>query len=256
MRLTVLGSCASQPGAGEACSGYLVSSSETHVMLDCGSGTLGPLQRHVSLEDLRAIVVSHLHPDHYIDLVALRYGRTYGVAGARPIDVYLPPGGIAHLERLAAALSGTTPFWDAALTLHEYEPGVALDLDGLTVYPHEVRHGIRSFGMRVEDGRTALAYTSDTVACDALVPLAQGAHTLLAEATLAGGAPRHHDPVTHLSAEQAAEVAVAAGVSRLILTHFWYTADRDLVVREAVARFSGDVQAAASGRCFDLDALD
>lgn len=256
MRLTILGSCASQPGAGEACSGYLVSSGDTRVMLDCGSGTLGPLQRYASLDDLRAIVVSHLHPDHYLDLVALRYGRTYGAAGARPIDVYLPPGGVSHLNRLASALSGTTPFWDTALTLHEYEPGVPIPLGALTIRPHEVRHGIRSFGMRVEDGRTALAYTSDTVACDALVPLAQGAHTLLAEATLAGGAPQHHDPVTHLSAEQAAEVAAAAGVSRLVLTHFWYTADRDLAVSEAAACFAGDVRAAASGRCFDFDALD
>lgn len=253
MRLTILGSCASQPGPGEGCSGYLVSSGDTHVMLDCGSGTLGPLQRHVSLEDLRAIVVSHLHPDHFIDLVALRYGRTYGVAGARPIEVYLPPGGIAHLDRLAGALSSTTPFWDTALTLREYEPGVALALGALTVRPHEVRHGIRSFGMRVEDGERTLAYTSDTIACGELDTLAQGAHTLLAEATLAGGAPGHHDPVTHLSAEQAAEVAARAGVSRLVLSHFWYTADRALAVREAAAVFGGEVQAAASGRCFDLD---
>ncbi len=252
MKLAILGSCASQPGPGEACSGYLVSSGDTHVMLDCGSGTLGPLQRHVSLDDLRAIVVSHLHPDHYIDLVALRYGRTYGVAGARSIDVYLPPGGIAHLERVAAALSSTTPFWDGALTLHEYEPGVPLALGALTVRPHEVRHGIRSFGMRVDDGERVLAYTSDTVPCEALVSLAAGAHTLLAEATLAGGAPSHHDPQTHLSAHDAAEVAAQAGVERLVLTHFWYTADRALAVAEASDSFSGDVQAAGTGRCFDV----
>lgn len=86
-----------------------------------------------------------------------------------------------------------------------------------------------------------------------LAPLAQGAHTLLAEATLAGGAPGHHDPVTHLSAEQAAQVAARAGVSRLVLTHFWYTADRDLAVREAASCFTGEVQAAGSGCCFDLD---
>ncbi|MGE3857631.1 MAG: MBL fold metallo-hydrolase, partial [Dehalococcoidia bacterium] len=97
------------------------------------------------------------------------------------------------------------------------------------------------------------AYTSDTVVCDALVPLAQGAHTLLAEATLAGGAPSHHDPVTHLSAELAAVVASRAGVARLVLTHFWYTADRDLAVQEAAAHFAGDVQAAGAGRCWDLD---
>lgn len=252
MRLTILGSCASQPGPGEACSGYLVSSGDTHVMLDCGSGTLGPLQRHVALEDLRAIVVSHLHPDHYLDLVALRYGRTYGVADARPIDVYLPPGGIAHLDRLASALSSTTPFWEGALALHEYEPGVPLALGTLTARPHEVRHGIRSFGMRVEDGDRVLAYTSDTVPCEEIGALAEGAHTLLAEATLAGGAPRHHDPETHLSAVDAAAVAAQAGVERLVLSHFWYTADRTLAVSEAATSFGGDVQAAASGRCFEV----
>jgi ribonuclease BN (tRNA processing enzyme) len=252
MRLTVLGSCASQPGPGDACSGYLVSSGETHVMLDCGSGTLGPLQRHVDLEDLRAIVVSHLHPDHYIDLVALRYGRTYGVAGARPIDVYLPPGGIAQLGRLAEALSSTTPFWDAALRLHEYEPGVPLELGDLTARPHEVRHGIRSFGMRVEDGARVLAYSSDTVMCDALVPLAQGADVFLVEATLAGGAPQHHDPVTHLSAEEAAQVATRAEAQRLVLTHFWYTADRSRAVVEAQRGFAGEVYAAASGLVIEV----
>ena len=127
-----------------------------------------------------------------------------------------------------------------------------LALGALIVRPHEVRHGIRSFGMRVEDGERALAYTSDTVACDALEVLARDADTLLAEATLAGGAPSHHDPVTHLSAEQAAAVATRAGVSQLVLTHFWYTADRDLGVREAASVFGGDVQAAASGRCFEV----
>lgn len=252
MRLSILGSCASQPGPGEACSGYLVSSGDSHVMLDCGSGTLGPLQRHVSLEDLDAIVVSHLHPDHFIDLVALRYGRTYGVAGARPIEVYLPPDGITYLDGLARALSKTTPFWDGALTLHEYEPGVALSLGALTVRPFEVRHGIRSFGMRVEDGERSLAYTSDTVACGELVELAQDADLVLAEATLAGGAPQHHAPVTHLSAQQAADVANAAGARGLVLTHFWYTADRDLAVAEAQPYFPGGVQAAASGRVFEV----
>lgn len=252
MRLTVLGSSASQPGPDDGSSGYLVSTGATHVVLDCGSGTLGTLQRHVDLEAVRAIVISHLHPDHFIDLVALRYGRTYGAGGARSIEVYLPPGGIEHVERLAAALSQTAPFWAKALALREYEPAVTLDLGGIGVRPHEVRHGIRSFGMRVDDGRRELAYTSDTVVCDELVPLAAGAHTLLAEATLGGGAPSHHAPVTHLSAVDAGRLAAEANVERLVLTHFWYTADRSLAVREAVSEFGGNVLAAARGLCLEI----
>ncbi len=252
MRLTVLGSSASQPGPGDGCSGYLVSAGRGHVLLDCGSGTLGMLQRYVRVDDLRAIVISHLHPDHYLDLVALRYGRTYGVDGARPIDVFLPPGGIEHLERLGTALSRTTPFWANALALHEYEPSIAVDFGELSVRPHQVRHGIPSFGMRVEGDGRVLAYTSDTVMCDELAPLAQGAHTLLAEATLGGGAPAGHAPVTHLSAVEAGCVAAAARVERLVLTHFWYTADRDLAVAEACSAFGGEVRAARPGLCVEI----
>lgn len=252
MRLTILGSSASQPAPGDGCSGYLVSHEGSHVMLDCGSGTLGPLQRHIAIEDLDAVVISHLHPDHFIDLVALRYGRTYGARGARPIDVYLPPGGIEHLGRIAAALSNTTPFWDGALALHEYAPGEPIILGALSVQPHEVRHGIRSFGMRVTGGDRVLAYSSDTVVCEELSMLAEGAHTMLAEATLGGGAPAHHSPITHMSAVEAGRMASVARVERLVLTHFWYTADRVVAAAEARVNFAGEVVAATPGLMIEV----
>lgn len=247
MQLTILGSSASQPAPGDACSSYLVQDGDTAVLLDCGSGTLGRLQEHIDPSSIDAIFVSHMHPDHYIDLIALRYGRRYGAAGAREIPVHLPPGGGDKLQRVSEAISSTQPFFPGALTLSDYTPGVEVEVGELCIRPHEVVHGIRSFGMHVSGPAGAIAYSSDTVRCDELVDLARGADLLLAENTLGGGAPSHHDPVTHMSAEEAGSVATEAGVPRLVLTHFWYTADRDLARREAASTFRGQVTAARPG---------
>lgn len=244
MQLTILGSSASQPAPGDACSGYLVREGDSVLLMDCGSGTLGNLQQHVDLGAIDAIVVSHMHPDHYIDLIALRYGRRYGEDGQREIPVYLPPGGAAKLQAVSEAISSTQPFFERALDLREYASGVPFAAGDLEVQPHEVVHGIRSFGMRVSGDGGTIAYTSDTVRCPEVVELARGVDLLLAENTLGGGAPSHHDPVTHISAEEAGAIATEAGVSQLVLTHFWFSADRDLARQEAARCFRGQIAAA------------
>jgi len=244
MRLTVLGSSASQPGAGDASSGYLVTGGRgrrDRVLLDCGGGILGNLLQHTTLTEISAIFVSHMHPDHYIDLIAMRYGLRYGDGRSAPLDVYLPPGGRAQLQAVSEAISKTQPFFAGALNLHEYVPEAPLTVGSLTVTPFAVVHGIPSHGMAVTDGASRLVYSSDTVMCSELEAAATGADVLLAEATLAGGAPDHHDPRTHLSAVEAGQIASRAGVRTLVLTHFWHTADRSRARQEASFVFNGNV---------------
>jgi len=244
VKLTVLGSSASQPTAGDASSGYLVTgggSGRDHVLLDCGGGIIGNLLQHATLQELSAIFISHMHPDHYIDLIAMRYGLRYGEGGVRPIDVYLPPGGARQLQAVSEAISKTQPFFHGALNLHEYEPGMEFTFGALHVSPFQVVHGIPSHGMSVTDGAAQLVYSSDTVMCDELETAARGADVLLAEATLAGGAPDHHQPRTHMSAVEAGLIAQHAGVSTLVLSHFWHTADRGRAQQEAATVFRGNV---------------
>ena len=244
MRLTVLGSSASQPGAGDASSSYLVTGGRRRrdrVLLDCGSGIIGNLLQHTALSEISAIFVSHMHPDHYIDLIAMRYGLRYGDGRSQPLDVYLPPGGREQLQAVSEAISKTQPFFDGALNLHEYEPEAPLMVGELTVRPFRVVHGIPSHGMAVTDGRSRLVYSSDTVLCAELESAAEGADVLLAEATLGGGAPDHHDPRTHMSAVEAGQAAQRAGVKALVLSHFWHTADRSRARQEAGLVFSGNV---------------
>jgi ribonuclease BN (tRNA processing enzyme) len=77
MRLTVLGKSPSWQDAGGACSGYLLEEDGTFILLDCGNGVFGKLREHIDYVDVDAVVISHLHADHFLDLVPYSYALTY-----------------------------------------------------------------------------------------------------------------------------------------------------------------------------------
>jgi ribonuclease BN (tRNA processing enzyme) len=108
LSVTVLGCDGSYPGPGGACSGYLVRGGGVTLWLDAGSGTMANLQRHVALDDVDAVVVSHEHPDHWTDLEAFYAACAY-VIGRSGIPVYAPSG----LERLTHANTAPTLRWPA-----------------------------------------------------------------------------------------------------------------------------------------------
>lgn len=192
-----------------------------------------------------------MHPDHYTDLIPLRYGRRYGDP-LPPIEVWLPPGGAAQLERVAAAVSRSQPFWSPELQLREYAADTPLDLADLRATPRPVEHGVPAFAFVVQDDAGAsLTYSGDSTVCDGLARASMGADTLIAECTYGGGAPIGK-PRTHLTAREAGEIAHAAGVRRLVLSHFWPTADRERCRAEAAAAFAGDVILAAPHCAFEV----
>src|ERR671932_2330240 len=77
MRLTVLGKSPSWQDAGGACSGYLIEEGDTAVVIDCGNGVFGKLRRFRDYTKVDAVVISHLHADHFLDLVPFAYALTY-----------------------------------------------------------------------------------------------------------------------------------------------------------------------------------
>src|SRR5689334_9591782 len=101
IRLTVLGSGVAWANPGGVCSGYLIRAGGATVLVDCGSGVLGRLRAHADPREIDAVIVSHLHADHFLDLVGLRYGVKYGgLGGGEALRVLLPPGGCERLRRL------------------------------------------------------------------------------------------------------------------------------------------------------------
>ena len=105
LRLTVLGCSTAVPHPATAAAGYLVEWGSTALLLDAGQGVIRQLQRFMDPVDLDAIVIGHMHADHYLDLVGLRYLYPWGERAATRLAVHLPPGGRARLDAMATAVS-------------------------------------------------------------------------------------------------------------------------------------------------------
>ncbi len=247
MRLTVLGSGAACAGAGGNSSGYLVEDAGVKILLDCGHGVASSLVALMPPAEIDHVFISHMHADHFIDLLPLRFAVTKEMGGLdeRRGCLHLPPGGKAVLAQLLSAVSFPSNFFDTVWHIREYQPGESHELaSGLQVRLAGGVHYIPGWAIRI-DGSSSLTYTGDTAPSEAVSELAADSDMLLAEATL--DEPECGSVKGHLTAMQAAELATAAGVNRLMLTHFWFDADREAVAEQAARQFQGPVMVASDG---------
>ena len=251
--VTVLGASPAWANPGGACSGYLLSRGSDRVLVECGSGVLSRLRQRLPLDQLSAIVISHLHADHFIDLVPLRYGLKYGRLRTDPrLPLYAPPGGREFFDRLGAALDGDAGFFSDTYQLRDYVPGVPLNIGGLTFEFKQVRHYIPSHAMRIHAGRV-LAFSADAAVCPELIEIATGADLFLCEAAIDRIEQDDPDPANrgHMTAREAAELAAQARVKRLVLTHFHSGPERnETTLAEARALFGGPTEFAQEGQSY------
>ena len=233
MELTVLGSSGTWPPAGGATCGYLVSHENTHIWLDAGTGTFANLQRCLAIGDLSAIVITHGHPDHFLDVVPAFYARYYGGLGERGLPFYAPEGFVALVSALVA--EDGRDVMAEAYAFTTVRDGDHLQVGPFQIDAFEMAHvGVSALGYRIAAGGATLAYTGDTGPSDVVVEMARDVDVLLAEAS-------YQDASTkmpfHLSARQAAEHAKAACVGRLLLTHVLPTLDTAISLAEARSVF-------------------
>lgn len=237
MRLTVLGSSASYAGAGQACSGYLVEGARGRVLLDCGSGVVANLTRVADPLSLQAVFLSHMHPDHVVDVYALHALLRYAPQGPAPaIALHAPAGAV---ERLGCLLSehGREAFGEA-FVVSELRDGASAVHGDLSVTARVADHDGDAYAFTVAGPGGTLCYTGDTAYGRRALDAARGCDLLVAEATLperyAGRAP-------HMTASEAARLAAEAQVKELALVHLWPTNDREEVLEAAEAVFDGPV---------------
>ena len=213
VQLTVIGSSPAWPNPGGACSGYVV---DGRLLLDCGPGVLAKLRRREAWPSVEAIAITHLHLDHWGDLIPWVWGRLFGPGETRPA-LWLPPGSSEELRPILHRL-GNEDMLERAFDVSEYEPRRAFTVAGLEVTAVPVVHyNIDAYGFRVQDDRV-LAYSGDTGPCDGLVELSRDADLLLCEATLERG-ELDGDMRGHLSADEALDAYRDSGARRLLLTH-------------------------------------
>ncbi len=252
MRLTVIGCSGSYPGPDSPASCYLLEGHHEgrtwRVLLDLGSGALGMLHRYADPLTIDAVVLSHLHPDHYFDLSGLYVMWKYHPGGPRPRIPVFGPAGVGQQAARAYGLPPETGM-RAEFDFHEYDDQ-PVRLGPFTIWPTRVAHPVAAYGLRVEaDGHT-LAYSGDTGPCPQLVELAKGADLMLAESAFLAGDDNPSD--LHLTGTDAGSAAAAAGVGRLVLTHIPPWHDKRLALAEARAVFDGPVGLAATGDTYDL----
>lgn len=253
MRLTVLGRSPAAPNPGEACAGYLVEGGGGRVLVDIGPGVVAALLRLHHPDELDAVVISHMHTDHMLDLVTLRYVYPWR---AQPKDqrlrVVVPPGSADQLLDLARGAGNGRHFEDT-FRLSEHDGSTPVRFGGLEVTPIETEHFIPCWGFRIEGDGRRLSYTADTGPCDALDDLADAAHVLLSEATLRSLDEDAQPPERrgHLLPAEAGAAARRAGAERLILTHLPVdaTASMEVAAREA---FGSAVEIAEPGGSYEV----
>jgi ribonuclease BN (tRNA processing enzyme) len=242
MRLTVIGCSGSFPGPDSPASCYLLEADGFKMVMDFGNGALGVLQRHAELFGIDAICLSHLHADHCVDLGSYWVARQYAPGGPRPpVPVYGPRG---TAERVTGFGGEDVASVRARFAFHDLDLGSA-EIGPFRITADHMNHPVETFGFRIEHGGWRLAYSADTGESGALVRLAAGADLLLCEASFLDGPDTKPD--IHLSARQAAEHAVRAGVGQLVLTHMvpWNDPERSLA--EAAAAYPGPLLLATSG---------
>jgi ribonuclease BN (tRNA processing enzyme) len=166
------------------------------------------------------MVIGHMHADHYIDIVSLRYLLPWeGVAGAH-LPLLLPPGGKARLDALAIAISERPHFFDDAFSVLEYDPAHRLHVGDLTISFVEGQHYVPAWGCVITDpDGTVIAISGDTGPSDVFVEAAHGADLFVAEATLSNA--EFDDPRRgHLTPEEALDMADRSGAAQVVLVHF------------------------------------
>src|SRR5437764_1316352 len=257
LHLTVLGKSPSWQDVGGACSGYLVQEDDFALLLDCGNGVFSKLRRFCDYVEVDAVLVSHLHADHFLDLVPFSYALTYAprqqpvpVAGwpgtlapARP-QLWAPVGAQDTLRQIVGCW-GNEDLVEKAFELHEYDAPDELDVGPFRVRFCEVPHYMPAYAVDLSANGSRLTYSSDCAPNEELVRFAHRTDMLLIEATLPR--PERTGVRGHLTPEEAGEHGRRAMARRLVLTHYSDELDAGWARAQAGDAFGGDVELAAEG---------
>jgi ribonuclease BN (tRNA processing enzyme) len=252
---------------------YLVRSGETAVCLDLGHGAFSRLARTIEPSRLGAVLVSHLHPDHFIDLVALRHYLRWEFKPSRRVRVIGPRSLDARLD----ALHADPGFSAHALDVEALRAGT-IAIGTLRVEAARIRHTKDSYGFRVAagegiDGGTGadeggtgaddggdqargvaggpgLVYSGDCGRAEDLDPLIRPGDTLLSEVSFGPG------PVVpgaeHLDGPAVGRLAARTGAARVLLTHLQMGYDPRATIDSVRAHFEGPVQLVTPGDAFAI----
>ncbi|CAN5601421.1 MBL fold metallo-hydrolase [soil metagenome] len=263
MRVTVLGKSPAWQDAGGACSGYLVEEGETRLLVDCGSGVFAKLRSHVDYLDVDAAVITHMHADHFADLLPYSYALllTYRqqpvpVAGYEGTDdpvrprLILPAGGPPALGTICG-LFGDERLVEEGFRMEGYDQASEVEVGPLALRFVEVPHYVLTYAIEVTAASgQRVVFGADCAPNDAIVEFARDVDLLFIEATLPR--PERAGARGHLTPGEAGEHARRANAKRVVLTHFSDELDAGWIKSEGEQALGGPLELAAGGAVFEL----
>ncbi len=263
MRITVLGKSPAWQDAGGACSGYLVEEGDTCLLLDCGNGVFAKLRQVRDYVDVDAVIISHLHADHFFDLVPFASALTYAPRQQTvPVDrwpgtdtparpaLHVPPGAAAALRQVCSGGGMPAEHVEEAFGLREYDVGDVLEIGTLRVRFHRVPHFLPTQAIEVAGASGRMTFGADHAPSQELVEFASGTDLLLLEATLPW--PERGGVRGHLTPAEAGDHAERANAGRLVLTHISDELDQGWARDQAAQTFAGPVEVAVGGAVFEV----
>ena len=246
LRLDIVGAgpaYTDRPGATGAA--YLVRHQATAVLLDLGQGSFPRLTSLMDPAALDAVLISHLHPDHFIDLISLRHYLHWTAEPGSRVRVIAPDG----LARRIDALHDEPGFTAASLDVEVLGPG-RLQIGSLDVEVAPVTHAVGSCAFRVTAGGSGLVYSGDCGRAADLDPVIRPGDTLLTEVTLGPSAIR--PGVAHLDGRAAGALAGRTRPAPVLLTHLLMGFDRDQTIASVRASYDGPVAFVDPGDRFTI----
>ncbi len=240
IKVTVLGCSGSYAKAGGACTGFLVQSPQANVWLDAGPGTLANLQEHICLSDLNAIVLSHEHADHWLELPVV-YNAIRHYVLCEPIPVYGTIGTFSLARKMCENIE------------ESFRCNVISDKSSVVIADQEWRwsrtdHYVETLASRVEVANSSMVFTADTGPEWDITQLGPDIGLLIAESTFLSH--REKEKILHLSARQAGMMAERSNVLQLVLSHLAPGEEPSRHLQEASEVYAGEISLACVGKEF------
>ena len=263
MKLTVFGKSPAWEDSGGACSSYLIEEGETRLLLECGNGVFGKLRAHTTdYSMIDAVMISHLHADHWLDLIPFSYALNYSprrahsgempVAGSGGPELWGPPGSTDAYGRVTGTW-GSAELLASAFEVGEYSAESEVRIGSMIATFQPVPHYIETFAVSLgAEGGARIVHGADCRPNPELIEFARGADFLMVEATLAEQGDEPEDQRGHMTAREAGELARSAEVSSVMITHYSDELDPDEVRAEAEAGFGGEVELAIEGKTIEV----
>lgn len=211
MKVTILGCSGGFPAPGGATTGYLVRFAGKNILVDCGSGVLSNLFRYIPVNQIDAIIFTHLHADHMSDIFVLKYALQMNKQNGmdiRPIPVFAPTTPEGTFQQLQN---------DANLVAGHVNASTVLPLFGATATFYRTTHPVECYGVRIEHEGKIFSFTGDAVYGPELLPLLNDADLAILDS---GALEKARKPIMlHLTPTECFRLYRESRMKKVVLSH-------------------------------------